>query len=252
MRDVKDAAGQLGERDIAQRHDRFRFAGNAAQAESGCVEAFMRHAVGLQRLLLAVFDDGDAKHLRILERATHQERGGHRTAIVGDRHTSGFPQLGDVRQFLALLAAGDRADRIDAGEIRLSGLLEDVFGDAGVVVHRRGVGHARDGGEPARNRRRGSGRHRLLVLLPWFAQMHVHVDQTGTNDQSGRDFHDRGIGVDRKITADSRDAVIVDQNIEHAIAAVRRVDDPPPLKQPLHLQLRQPAGTARPSARRRR
>ena len=39
---------------------------------------------------------------------------------------------------------------------------------------------------------------------------------------------------------------------KYAVAAVRRIDDPPALKQPLHLPLRPPADRARPCARRRR
>jgi hypothetical protein len=176
VRDVYDAARQLGERDIAQRHDRLGLAGNSPETEPRGMKSFVRHPVGLQRLLLAVLDHRHAEHERVFERAAHQQRCRHRVAVVGDRHASSLSQLGDVGQLLALLATRHRADRVHAGQVRRRRLFQDVLGDAGVVVHRGGIRHARHGREPAGHRRRRPGRHRLLVLLPRLPQVHVHVD----------------------------------------------------------------------------
>ena len=136
VRDVHDAAGQLGERDVAQRHDRFGLAGNPAQPERRRVKAFVRDAVALERLLLAVLDDRHVEHARVLERAPHQHRRRHRMPVVGQRDAAGLLQLGDVGELLALLPARHRADRVDARQVRFGRLLQDVVGDAGVVVDR--------------------------------------------------------------------------------------------------------------------
>ena len=190
-------------------------------------EAFVRDAVTLEGLFLAVFDDRNTEHRGVFERASHQQRGGHRPSIVGDRHTAGAFQLGDVGQLLALLAARHRADGIDPRQVRLGRFLEDEFGDAGVVVHRVRVRHARDRGESASDRRRGSSRDRLLVLLTRLAQVDVDVDQARADDQTGRNLDDGHIAVDGKISAHTRDAIAVDQDVEHAVPPVCGIDDAP-------------------------
>ena len=170
--------------------------------------------------------------LRVFERPPHQQRRRHRPPIVGDRDAAGVLELGDVGQLLALLPARHRADRIDAREVGLGRLLQDVLGDAGVVVHRIGVRHAGDGGEAAGHRRGRAGRDRLLVLLARLAQVHVHVDQARAHDERAGDLDDGRPGVDRQIAADPGDPIAVDQHVEHAVPAVRRIDDPPALQQP--------------------
>ena len=135
-------------------------------------------------------------------------------------------QLGDVGELLALLAARHGADRIHARQVRLGRLLQDVLGDAGVVVHRAGVRHAGDGREAAGDGRGRARRDRLLVLLPRLAQVHVHVDEPGTDDEARAESRRRAVsGVGRQIAADARDAIAVDQHVERAVAAVGRIDD---------------------------
>ena len=65
-----------------------------------------------------------------------------------------------------------------------------------------GVRHARDGGEPTGDRRRGASRHRFLVLLTWLAQVHVHVDEARTDDEPGWNLDDRR-AVGRKVPTDA-------------------------------------------------
>ena len=184
---------------------------------------------------------GMSNMLRVLERAPHQQRRRHRPAIVGQRDAAGLLQLGDVGELLAFLAARHGANRIHAREVGLGGLLQDVVGDAGVVVHRRRVRHARDGGEAAGDRRGGAGRHRFLVLLPRLAQVHVHVDQPRARRPARSESSTTCVSrVGRQIPADARDAIAVDQHVEHAVAAVRRIDDAPAFKQRLGIGSRPP------------
>ena len=224
VRDVHDALGQLGECDVAQRHDRFSFARNPAQSQRRRVKAFVRDAVALQRLLLAVLDDRHVEHARVLQRAPHQHRGRHRMPVVGQRDAAGLLELGDVRELFAFLAARDRADRIHARQVRVGGFRQDVAGDARVVIHRVRVRHARDGRETAGDGSRHAGRDRFLVLLPRLAQVHVHVDEPGTHDESVWDLDDRNPRIHREIAADACDAISVNQQVEHAVTAVRRID----------------------------
>ena len=72
----------------------------------------------------------------------------------------------------------------------------DVAGDRGVVVHRRGVGHGADGGESARGRRARSALDGLGMLEAGLAQVHVHVDEAGRDDQPGRVEHLGARGVE--------------------------------------------------------
>ena len=72
-------------------------------------------------------------------------------------------------------------------------------------------------------------RHGFLVLLPRLAQVHVHVDESGAHDEAGRQVHDlRAVGA--QVRADLGDAIAVDQHVEHAVASIGRVDDPPAFK----------------------
>ena len=104
-RDVNGAASETGQRDIPERHDRLRLPGNAPEAERAGLKAFVRDAVALQRLLLAVLDDWQIEHAGVLECAAHQQRRRDRVAVVGQRHAAGLFQLGNVGELLALLAA---------------------------------------------------------------------------------------------------------------------------------------------------
>ena len=122
----------------------------------------------------------------------------------------------------------------------------------GVVVHRRRIRHAGDSREAARHRRQRAGGDRLLVLLPGLAQVHVHVDEPWRDHQVRRNRHDLGARLRRKVGPDAGDPVAVDQDVEHAVTSIGRVDDPSALKQPLHVPLRRPEDRAPPSGRPRR
>ena len=129
-----------------------------------------------------MIDDGQAEHAGVFERPAHQQRRRDRPAIVRERDAAGGLLLAELRQLLAFRADRHRADRIDAGEVRLGRLLDDELRDAGVVVDRIGVRHARDRGESAGDRRGRAAGDRLLVLLSRLAEVHVDVDQSGRDD----------------------------------------------------------------------
>ena len=92
--------------------------------------------------------------------------------------------------------------------------LDDVAGDRGAVVHRLGVRHAADGGESARRRGARPALDGLGVLEAGLAQVHVHVDEAGRDDQPGRVEH---FGARRRqIRRRRRDAAVLDQHVGDA------------------------------------
>jgi hypothetical protein len=149
------------------------------------VIALVRHAVAFERRVLAVLDDRHAEHAGVLQRASQEERRGHRMPVVGDGHAPGLLQLGDVRQERSLGPLRHGADRVHPSQSGSRGLGQDEAGHVGVVVHRARIRHAGD-----------AGRHGLLVLLPGLPQMHVHVDEPRTHDEARGNLHHHGV-IDR-------------------------------------------------------
>jgi hypothetical protein len=114
--------------------------------------------------------------------------------------------------------------------VRFGRLLEDELRDTGVVVDRIRVRHARDGGESARDRRRGTAGDRFFMLLPGLAQVHVNVDEARRDDPAARDLEYLG-AIDRKVLPDALDLPVFNQHIEFAVPAVGGIDHAPVLQQ---------------------
>jgi hypothetical protein len=185
-----------------------------------------------------VIDDRHVEHARVLERPAHQQRSRHRAAIIGDRHAPGLTKLRDVGELLAFLTARHGTNGIDTRQVRLRGLFQNVLGHPSVVVHGNGVGHARDRGEAPGHGRCSPGRHGLLVLLTGFAQVHVHVDEAGTDDHVRRNLDHHRVRLDGEIPSDPRDPIAFEQEIESTVSAIGRIDDPSSFEQTLHSDVR--------------
>ena len=123
------------------------------------------------------------------------------------------------------------ANRIDARQVRLGRFLQDVRGDAGVVVDRIGVRHAGEGREAARHGGRDARGNRFLVFLPGLAQVHVHVDEPRAHHEAIGNLHHRRRRVHGKIAADPHDPISIDEHVEDAVAPVHRADHAPALQQ---------------------
>ena len=77
-------------------------------------------------------------------------------------------------------------DRQHVGQAHALRFAEHEF-DLPLVIQRRlGVGHAADGGEPPRHRRRRPGGDGLLLLVARLAKMNVNVDQSRRDITAGR------------------------------------------------------------------
>ena len=98
--------------------------------------------------------------------------------------------------------------------------------DLGLGVDRGfGVGHAGDGGKPARQGRRRAGGDGLVVFASRLAQVNVHVDQARRDDfAAGVD--DQVLAVARRVVAG--DAAVLDEQIGHAIQLLAGIDDAAP------------------------
>ena len=136
-----------------------------------------------------------------------------RLAVVAHGDGARGDHLADLGERFALLADGDRADRIDARRVRELRLSRDEADRRLIVGDRIGVRHRAHGGESAGGRRARAGRDRLDFFAPRLAQMAVHVDESGRDDEPG--------AVDRLETV----AIRVSLATRGPIASMRSVDD---------------------------
>ena len=82
----------------------------------------------------------------------------------------------------------------------------------GLRVERRlGIGHAGDRRDAAGDGRRGPGGDGLVLLPTGLAEVDVHVDPAGGNDQVRR--VDGAIGCSAGLLADAEDAIVFDPQI---------------------------------------
>ncbi len=177
--DVDRGAGEIGEGDVARDHDLLGRRRDPPEPEVRRHEALVHHAALAERGVLGVRDDRATERLRVLERPAEEGRVHHRPPVVGVRDAAGLGQLPELRQLPPREPARHRADGVHAHDAPGPRLREDVVRHGAGVVDRLRVGHARDRGEPARRRRPGAARDRLLVLLPRLPEVDVDVDESG-------------------------------------------------------------------------
>src|SRR5258708_39984476 len=84
------------------------------------------------------------------------------------------------------------------------------------------AGAGADGGEPSRRSGPRSRLDGLGVLEARLAQVHVHIDEAGRDDETGGVEHFRSGGV--KICAQCRDLSIVNGHVGNSVVLRRRVD----------------------------
>ena len=150
-------------------------------------------------------------------------------SVVGNPDATRIAQGADLGHSFSLRTNRHRTDRIDPGKTGLRRLAHDFLGHADVVVDRIGVGHAGRRHEAARHRRGGARGDGLLVFLPGLAEVDVHVDEPGTDDELGRHVHPRRT-VEGQLRPDRGDPVSLDADVDHPVDPLRRVDDLPALE----------------------
>ena len=158
---------------------------HAAQAELRADEALVHHAALGEFEDLGVDEHGLAEHLAVFERPPHDLGGVDRRAVVGERDRAALDQPAELGQFLPLAVLGHRADREDVAVAGALGLLDDELGGHARVEGRLGVRHARDRRDAAGDGRGRAGGDGLVLLAARLAQVDVHVDEAGRDDQPG-------------------------------------------------------------------
>ena len=152
----------------------------AGQAEERAPVTFVNHTRSDEIVVLAVVENREAHHARVLDGTAHQFVILDASPIIGDRDDTGLPQRTDRRQFFAHQAFRDRArgQHVDARDF--SRAILDPGDRAGTVRDRRRIRHADDGGESTRRRRPRAGLDRLFPAESRLAEMDVEVDQAGS------------------------------------------------------------------------
>ena len=74
----------------------------------------------------------------------------------------------------------------DQGRRGSASFRDDVRGNRGIVVRRLGIRHRRDGHKTARHRGCAAGRDRFRFLGSGLAEVNMNIEETGSDDQSGR------------------------------------------------------------------
>ncbi len=231
--DVDVGTRQLGQQDVAGHHHVFGRRGLTRKPELGGDDALVDRGACAQVRVLRVADDRRAERQGVFHGAAVQAGVHHALAVVRERDAARFRQLGQLGQLLAAEIPRDRADRIDAHQALDLGLGEDVVRHRAVVVDRARVRHAAHGGEPAGGRGPRAGRDGLLVLLAGLAQVHVHVDESGTDDLAGR-VDDLDVGGRLEAPPEPHDLAVLDQEVLDGVDVVRRIDHAPAPDQEAH------------------
>ena len=224
MRDVHVSPGRAGQRDVALDDVRLGGVRHAMQAQAERRRSQVHRAA-----------DGHARVLGVLHHRNLQPGGGaqgiahqpvveNRLAVVGHGHRAGSLERGKIRQLLSQAADGRRGDGKDVDQRAALRSLHPAR-DLRRVVDRHGVGHGADGGESAGRRRRSSGGDGLLVGLSGLAQMHVQIDEAGSDDASLGVEAPLGLAAQLAGRRHGSHAPVAQQHVHLLIDAARRIDD---------------------------
>ncbi len=148
----------------------------------------------------------------------------HGRVGLAEGDAAGFGEFGHFGQALAGQLFGQRADRIDVGELRQPRPVLEHLDEAGLVERRVGVGRAGEAGDAAGG---GSGHFRFErgpVFEAGFAQPRREVDQAGADDAVGGVDGGFGLEAGRRL-ADAGDDAVGDRHVGESINAVGGVDD---------------------------
>ena len=185
MLDVNRLALVGGEREVPLDVDRLRHRWVAGEAELRGDDAFVDVAAVREGRLFAVEREQPARDRGVLERAPHQPGRRDRAAVVGEGDRARVGELGHLGQLLAELAAGDRGEEADGNDRLVARGLDERAERGRRVDDRVGVRHREDRAEAAGRGCVGAAGDRLLVLAARRAQVHVRVDEGGSEHEPG-------------------------------------------------------------------
>ena len=185
MRDVQARSSKLGELHVAGYADRFGGGGHSGKAKTRGGHTLAHNRTGSERNILSVLDHRKIERAAILHHLACEFCGGDRFAVVGDGDDAGLLHGRDFREGLAFATDACRADGPHVNAGRDFSAIKNEARDAGAVVHRFGVGHTADGGEPSASRGARAGFDGLGGFLAGLAKMRVKIDKAGSDDEPG-------------------------------------------------------------------
>ena len=144
----------------------------------------MRNPTFGEGYLLAVVNDDHVAHRGVLERTPHKNRRRHRPSVIRHGYTAGPSKLCQRCKFLAVPTFRHGSHRIYPSQSRLGGTVEYEPGYRRVIIGRLGVWHTGHGREPSGHGGRNPRGYGLLVLVPRFTQVDVHIDKPGADNAS--------------------------------------------------------------------
>ena len=204
---------------------RFCRGGRSAHSKHKRPVAFVHDAPTRQRFVFAVIDDRQIESARVFHRAAHHRRRRHGPPVVRNRNDAGVFHLAHLGEFRPFRLFRDRANRKHVREIRALCLLDYKARHGRVVIDWMRVGHRANCREAAGDRGRRAAGNRFFVFLPRLAQVHVQVDETGRDDQTGRIDHLGILGNGIAVTLQTNDAPVFDEQTPARVRSLRRVDD---------------------------
>ena len=120
--------------------------------------------------------DGKVKHLRILDRATHDLVALYASAIIGHGDDARFFELASRRELLALHSNGEATCGIHVDDGLSFDLIHDALDGACVITDGACVRHAHDSGETTCCCRFGATTDIFFVRLAWVAKVDVDIN----------------------------------------------------------------------------
>jgi hypothetical protein len=179
-------AGQFREQDVARDDHVLRNARPAGQAQHGAPVALVHDAARGEIVVLAMIERKEVEHAGVIERAAHDLVVLDAMAVVGQRDHAGLEERADGRELLAFHADRDAAGGEDIHAGRFVGALAHERNGVGAVRGRIRIRHGQDAGEAAGRRGARAGGDGFLLRAARFAQVDVHVDQAGRDDEALR------------------------------------------------------------------
>ena len=154
--------------------------------------------------------------------------------------TATIPRIshgGDFGDGLAFAADAGGADGPNANVAKGFGAIDDEASNGGIVVDGFRVWHAADGREAAVCCRVRAGFDGFGIFLAGLAQMGMHVNEAGRDDEAGGVKGLRAIGMcNFPGWRDFSDAFSIEKNVAGRVGLGRGIEDAPILNQK-HVQI---------------
>ena len=161
-----------------------------------------------------MFDHRKIQRAAIIHNLASEFSGGDGFAIVRDRHDARFAHGSNIGNGFAFAANAGGADGPDADMTVGLGAVNDETGDRSVIVDWFRVGHAADGGEASTSGGQRSRFDSFGIFLARLAQVHMHVNESGSDDEAGGVEYFRTVCFREFASrSDFGDAIAVQQNV---------------------------------------